>query len=177
MPFSGTFSPGSRRPGELGNAKAGREMEGAPLAERTFDPNTASHHLHDLARNRQSQTRAPKASGGRAIRLREGVKDAGLFFRSDADARVLHAEVKARDHVISGLPLDGQVDLASFGEFQRVPQQVDQNLAQPAGVAHQSVGHVRLDAAIQLQAFLVGAQGQRLQGRLDAGLQPEINGF
>ena len=93
-------------------------MEGAPLPGRTFDPDPASHHLHKLAGNRQSQTRSPKAPGGRAICLRECVKDAGLLFRRDADTRVLHAEVKARNRFISGLPSDRQVDFAFVGEFQ-----------------------------------------------------------
>ena len=60
--------------------------------------------------------------------------------------------------------LDPDDDLALLGELDGVADEVEQDLPQPAGVADQGVGHVRLDLADQLQPFPVGAEGQRPEG-------------
>ncbi len=62
------------------------------------------------------------------------------------------------------LERNGDDDFAPLGELDRVADQVDQDLAQPAGVADQGVGHVGGDPAGQLQALGVRPQGQGLQG-------------
>ena len=63
-----------------------------------------------------------------------------------------HVDFHAHDH------------LALVGELDGVAHQVEQHLSQPAGVADQGVGHVRLHVADQLQPLLVGPHGQGPQG-------------
>ena len=58
-------------------------------------------------------------------------------------------------------------DFASLGELDGVADQVDQDLAQPAGVADQGVGDVGRDPAGQLESLGVGPQGQGLQGFIE----------
>ena len=62
----------------------------------------------------------------------------------------------------------------SFGELDGVADQVEQHLPQPAGVADQGVGHVRLHVADQFQPLLVGAHGQGAQGVADRRPQREV---
>ena len=52
-------------------------------------------------------------------------------------------------------------DLAALGELDGVADEVDQDLAEAAGVADQGVGHVVGDVEGQLQALLVGPQAER----------------
>src|ERR1035438_5629998 len=78
----------------LGNAEVGGEMEGTPFAGGTLDPNSPSHHCHQLAADIQSQARPAESTRGGANDLGEGLEDACLFLGGDADASVLHGEVK-----------------------------------------------------------------------------------
>ena len=64
--------------------------------------------------------------------------------------------------------------LALLGELDGVADQVEQHLAQPAGVADQGVGHVRLHVVDQLQPLPVGPHGQGPQGVADRRSQREI---
>ena len=68
---------------------------------------------------------------------------------------------------VSSRPTDDD-DLAALGELDGVADQVDQDLAQPAGVADQSVGNVGGDPAGQLQALGSGPQRQGLERFLAA---------
>ena len=59
--------------------------------------------------------------------------------------------------------LDLHEDLAALGELDRVADQVDEHLAQPARVADRDARHVRQHMADELEPFLLRANGQRLQ--------------
>ena len=58
-----------------------------------------------------------------------------------------------------------------------LPTRLSQHLTQPAGVAHQGVGHVRLHVADQLQPLPVGPHGQGPQGVTQSRPQGEIGRF
>ena len=60
------------------------------------------------------------------------------------------------------------------GELDGVADQVEQDLPQPAGVADQGVGHLRLHVVDQLQPFPVGPHGQGPQGVADRRPQGEV---
>ena len=102
----------------------------------------------------------------RAVRLLEGPEDPLPPVGRDADAGVGHREAE------DGLPLGrGAVGdfhphghLALLGELDRVADQVEQHLPQPARVADQGVGHVRLHVAGQLQPLGPGPHGQGPHG-------------
>jgi hypothetical protein len=64
--------------------------------------------------------------------------------------------------------------LALLRELDGVAHEVEEHLAEPAGVADQRIGHVLLDLADQFQPLLVGAHGQRAQGGAQHGAQREI---
>ena len=103
-------------------------------------------------------------------------KIALLLVRRDADAGVAHGEAQADLALGRGLAGDFHAHdhLALLGELDGVAHQVEQDLPQPAGVADQGVGHVRLHVADQLQPLLVGPHGQRPQGVADRRPQREV---
>ena len=98
-----------------------------------------------------------------------------LLVGRDADAGVAHREAQA--HLLQrGFAGDFHAHdhLALFGELDGVADQVEQHLPQPAGVADQGVGHVRLHVANQLQPLLVGPHGQGPQGVAQSRPQGEV---
>ena len=67
--------------------------------------------------------------------------------------------------------------LALFGELDRVPQDVGEDLPQPEGVAPNGGRRARLDEACQLQALLVGASREQGGDLLDLPPQLEVDGL
>jgi hypothetical protein len=68
-------------------------------------------------------------------------------------------------------------DFPTVGELDRVANQVDHDLPQPAHVAHHEVRHLRLHAAQQGEPLLVRPQRQCFHRIGETLAQREINGI
>ena len=112
-------------------------------------------------------------------------KIACLFLGLDADAGVRHREAQAHlrragaePDLPSGAELPGGFhqhhDLAAFGELDGVAYEIDEHLAQPAGVADQRIGHAGPLLANQFQPLFVRTHGQRAHGGAQDGTHREI---
>ena len=136
----------------------------------------AAHQRHQPRRDRQPQPGPLVPARRRVVPLLEGLEDLLLLLARDADAGVAdrevqhlrrprfgHRRVGLRGRVLDA-GLDPDDDLALLGELDGVADEVEQDLPQPARVADQGVGHLRLDLAGQLQPLPVGAEGQRPEG-------------
>ena len=78
----------------------------------------------------------PYSRRGRGVRLAERAEQAVHTVRGDADAGVAHGETELdRRPSARGTGLDLDEDTSRGGELDRVVQEVDQDLAQPRGVA------------------------------------------
>src|ERR1035437_6527305 len=152
-------------------------MEGATLSFDALHPDSAAHHLHQAFRNRKSQASAPKPARGGAVGLREGLEDALLLLRRDADARVLNHEMQHNPIWRAGLQGNLDANFALSSELDSVADQIDDNLPQPGGVGDQVFRHLRADVAGQFQTLLVGAEGQGLDGGHQAVPQSELDGI
>src|SRR5262249_44912359 len=84
----------------------GREMKGAPLPRRTFQPETAAHQLHQLSRNGQPESGAPVFAGRRSVGLHERLENGSLLFGCDADTRVSNGKMQTRFPGSNGLDFD-----------------------------------------------------------------------
>ena len=62
-------------------------------------------------------------------------------------------------------------------ELERVAKKVDENLAQPPGIAPQPARHRGYAQHGQREVFLVRPVGEQICGAVDNGLEFEINGF
>ena len=115
---------------------------------------------------------------GRGVLLLEGPEDALLLVPRDADAGVAHREPEAdllrRRRKGAAIDFHADVHLSFLGELDGVAHEVEQHLPQPARVADQGVGHVRLHLVDQLQPLRVSPHGQRPQGVPDRRPQGEI---
>src|SRR5438876_175638 len=102
-------------------AEARREGEGAAAARRAVHGDRPAHQSDQPGSDGQAQAGAAVLTRGRGVLLLEGPEDPLLLVGRDADAGVAHCEAEA--------------------DFPRPRETAE---AQPAGVAHQGIGHVRL---------------------------------
>src|SRR5271163_518603 len=123
---------GTHRYGEFG-----REEEPAPLADCALNPDLSTHQLHQLPRNRQSQPSAAVFSGCRGIRLGEVLEDASELLGRNSDPGILHAEKQGSRLCALRILLYFNIHSPGLGELHRVPEQVQEDLAQPQRVANQ----------------------------------------
>ena len=152
------------------HANVGRKMEGAPTARLTVDPQLASHKLDELLGDGQPQARAAILACRGAIGLDKRLQNRLLPIERDADATIPDRHVQHPALPVSGLRLgcflDGDLDddLSLCGEFDGVAHQIDQDLAQAAGIANHPFGHSVLHHIQQLKSLAVGLQGQGFYG-------------
>ena len=66
----------------------GSEMEPAALALFTLHPNSSVHELNKSGRNGETQAGAAVSATHGSVSLRKGLKDRGLFFYRNSDARI-----------------------------------------------------------------------------------------
>ncbi len=105
-----------------------------------------------------------------------GSKISCCFDGRDADAGIANREPDADLFVVSTLNGHQQHHFAALGELDGVADQVDEHLPQPAGVAHQHLGHVRRNRVGQLEVLLVGPHAERFERIAQAVVEVEIDG-
>ena len=88
-----------------------------------------------------------------AVGLREGLEDALLTVQRDADARVADREVQHDLWWRRRLVRHAKDDLAARRKLDGVPEQVDENLAQTAGVASQRAWDRRTTSTMSSRPF------------------------
>ena len=91
-----------------------------------------------------------------------------LVLQRDADAGVAHGD---GNHVRLRGRLDDDGDAALLGELDRVAGEIEQNLAQPRGVADHARGQALVDIAADLQPFSCARGAEQLDDFLDKGCE------
>src|SRR5438445_486699 len=119
--------------------EASGEMECAALTRVAFHPDTAAHHLHQLAANSQTEPGSTVLSSYGSIGLGKGFEDVLVFFAGNADAGVTDREVKQNSILLSKLCSGSDHDLALLGEFDGIPDKVYQDLPETARIAHEDI--------------------------------------
>ena len=120
------------------DAKPRSEMKSAARAKIALDPDVAIHQLDEFFGNRKSETSASVLSGGGAVGLAEGLEQAGRLFGRHADASC-HAR-KISDSLCPEPFPPGATrhnDLATFGEFHRIVDEIDQDLTETQRVSNE----------------------------------------
>jgi hypothetical protein len=138
----------------------------------------AAHQLHELARDRQPETRAAEAPRGARVRLSERLKQCRARRRRDTDARVSHDGSHPQHFGIGSRDsarLDAQLDLAGQRELHRVADQVGEDLAQSRRIAAHPLAQRRRHEATQLHALRLGALSEHEHGVLHAAQQVELD--
>lgn len=107
----------------------------------------------------------------------EVLKDARVGFRGDADAGV--GDANRYRAVLAGAfgKASAQHDLAGRGEFDRVAEQVGDDLPDAEGVAVEHAGCAGAGLEQQLQAFLPRGVGKQRQGFFEHLAELELDAF
>src|ERR1700738_369411 len=98
-------------------------------------PHLAAHQFHETCGNGKTEARAAKFARCRTIRLRKSLEDLLMLFRWNANAGVQHRETNGNFVARRIQPKGFHADMPFFCEFDSVSREVDQDLAQPRGVA------------------------------------------
>ena len=109
------------------------------------------------------------------IDLIEGLEQSLLLRAGNAGAGVLDREMQY-DLAVGGLTrlLDRQRHQPLFGELEPVADQIEQYLAELAGIAHDKVGHVAGNPGLEPESLLGRAEAHQRLDVLDQLTQIEI---
>ncbi len=120
----------SRRDGRTAVATTQREREekSAPVADLAFDLYLPTHQSDQVGRDRQPQPGAAKTTRCRCVDLSESVKDGFAFLFGYTDPGVPDFKAKLDQVVVPAHGIDRNDHFAAFGEFDRVANQVDDDL-------------------------------------------------
>ena len=114
-------------------------------------------------------------ASGRAVDLRIGGEDPGLLLLGQADAGVGHLEMEEGSGA-GRLPApDPHDDFTRVGELDRVAEQVDEDLPEPAWIADRVVRNIRPDVEDQLDAFVCSRLREQLDRLLCHVLGAEVD--
>jgi hypothetical protein len=121
------------------------EPEAAAPVRLALDAQLSAHRAHESLADRQAE---PRPSGRRAgLRLSERLEDRLRALGLDADSRVRDVEAQP----IGALARDRQPHGALLGELGRVPEEVEQHLAEVATVDHDAARHLGRDVDFEAQ--------------------------
>src|SRR5882672_1083258 len=106
-------------------------MESRPLADFALDPNPPPHLLHKSRRDGKAKTGSTIVASCRAVGLSERFKNQRLLVGGNSHPRVRDTKMQAIVNLFLRLGHNFHHDLAALGKFDRVVNEVDQDLAKP----------------------------------------------
>src|SRR5260370_20764005 len=121
-------------------------MYGAALAYRAPHPDRPARQMEQLLADRGPESGAAVAARSGAVFLHERLEDARVVLGSHADAGVSHLEGERRS-LDSRQHADRGGDVPALGEFHRVAEQIDDDLAQSQTITEDEGVHVERNVA------------------------------
>jgi hypothetical protein len=164
--------------GGWGGAREG-EPEAGALALLADDADGTAHEGDEAFGDGEAEAGTAELAPGGAVGLGEGLEEAGLGFGGDADAGIADGEADGEDGLWllgggwvgfgggSGEWGDFEGDFALVGKLDGVAEEVDEDLAEAAGVAEEGRGDAVVDEAGEFEVFLLGAFGEEIEGTFD----------
>ena len=122
------------------------EMECGAAARIAFRADGAAHEFDEALADREAEASAAEATRRRVVGLRERIEDRLQCPRRNADAGVLHLEAQRDPRLGRAQWPDADTDVAVGRELDGIAQQVEQDLAEPVGVAYHALGQRGLHA-------------------------------
>ncbi len=132
------------------------DPEGRAFAHGALGAHLAAHELGQVLGDGQPQAAAAEAPRGGGIGLLEALEEPAHLLGRHADARVTHLEAQQHAPAVALHHPHAHVDLAALGELDRVVGEIDEDLAQPQGIAHEVGRHVGRHVEHQLQPLHAG---------------------
>ena len=128
--------------GSLLSRQANRKVKSATVVNFTFNPNPPAHEFHQPRGNAEAESGAAILTGHRSIGLRKRLENERLLVGRDSNTGVRNDEMQQHSAGVLGLYFDPQEDFSPMGEFDRVSDEVDDDLANASGITYECVGNV-----------------------------------
>ncbi len=156
-------------------------MEARPHAKLGGDADLPAHGLGQALADGQAQAGAAVDAGGGSVDLGEALEQLGLLSLGEPGPGVLHRQVQAGEFGIVSHP---QPHTAMVGELDRIADEIEQDLPQPAGIHHRPGRDLPLGDEVQRQALGRGLRREhqeRVAGQVNRlhgpGRDLEMSGF
>ena len=148
--------------------------ENAAPTERALHTDLTTHQFDQLLVDRQPEAAPAVLARRRQIGLLEGIEETHDLLRAQAQTGILHGKTDPAARTVDGLQTRFQPDRAFLGEFDRIIEEIEQDLPETHAIAAQSLRNRRVDIDKQRQALFLRLQ---FSNRRDPGNQlVEIEG-
>jgi hypothetical protein len=111
----------------------------------------------------QSQPGTPVQPMASSVCLLKLLEEPFLLVQCDSDPGVTDNELQTSAVVRNRFHRYIYPDFSVLREFNRIPNQIDQDLAKTDWITSQVNGHIRRDVHCEFQSFLVGEEGEATQ--------------
>ena len=128
------------------------DPERRALAEFALDADRSPHGLGQALANGKPQSGTAEFPGDGLVSLREGFEQDVEFLLRDADAAVGY-----RHDEMTGIVLHGDEHLAALGEFQRIVDQVGEDLVEADRIGQNRKRHARRHTRGKIEVFRGGS--------------------
>ena len=127
-----------------------------------------------MHRDGKAEARPPELARRRVVCLRERLEHSRFGTLVQPDAGVAHLEAQSDLPAIVRQHLDGHLDVPTQGELDGIAHQIEQDLPQPARVAHQTRRQFRIHAGDDLKALVFGQPTHQRHDRLDGARHLDV---
>ena len=158
-----------------GDSEADGKVKRTALAEFALDPQLPAHQLDQLHRDVESEPGAAIPPRRRCVRLTERFENLLLLFDRNSNPGIRHDKVQVHLRILSLFDGDDNDDFAFLRELQGVPDEVNDDLSKPSGIAHERIRHVRRHQIGELHSLFGGSQTERVHRIAETVPQLEIN--
>ena len=152
------------------------EVECAPLAHLAAHANGATHAIDQFATDRKTKARATKSTRNRRIDLRKVTEKITLILIGNTDAGIFDADEQPITHPVTQAR-DIQENMTAGRKFNRIADQIEQNLSQAARITRDLTRHIRRNGAAQNQIFFGRFIAQNIKRAEQFAEQVKADGF
>ena len=142
-----------------------------------IDRNLAAHQFDQTLADHQPQPGTAVTPGGRGVGLGKWAEQARLFFRRHADALVTHLEAELHTPALKDFHANLDDDVAPFGKFDRVADQVDEHLLQTQRIAEKAGLERMINVKDQFDGFLCRLLCQQFAHGIEHRIQVKRQSF
>jgi hypothetical protein len=120
-------------------------VEGAAYPWPAFEPDFATHHVHQTSGDAESEACPSVFTGRRTVSLAESLEDRGLLLRRNANAGVLDVDLQAAPIVSQRGAANADGNASVPGKLYGIAHEVCDDLTNASGIAHQLVRQLGLN--------------------------------
>lgn len=163
------------RLGSLGgiDLEADGKPESGALTGLGLEADVAAHEFGELFGDGEAEAGAAELSGSGIVGLSEVIEEIGLVLFRDAHPGIANGEAEEEGGFASFGLFDGEDDLAGFGEFEGIAEEVGEDLAESSGVAEEAIREIGLWGDDEFEVFMSSLGGEHPADLVEEGAEAE----